>query len=204
MGIIAFLQESGIVRSFHLHRSNRDDWIDALYWLTSTIFAGLMPIWFPMFALTLVSRTPSLNTFTQNGEFALISASLISASLYVVTKERRWEFLRELLGTRIPGGGSRQSFPNQRFFIHLTLFLAFVSAAIFMGALFAKLPGVGLALNARLVHQLSLILLGLTLCISFLITVIENAFTNRADVVGLRQESLEELRERFDEIQEDE
>lgn len=202
MGIIAFVKELGIVRSFHLHRSNRDDWKDALFWLTSTIVGGLMPIWLAGFILTLLSKTPPLNAFTENGGFALISASLISTSLYIVTKESRWNFLLEWLGIRIVGG--RQSFPNQRLFIFLSLILTLVSAVIFAGVLVAKVPGVDLTLHARLVHRLSLILLCSTLFISFFITVVENAFTNRADVVGLRQESLEELRERFGEIQEDE
>jgi len=202
MGIIAFLKELGIVRSFHLHRSNRDDWKDALYWLTSTIVGGLMPIWLAAFILTLLSKRPPLNAFTENGEFALISASLISTSLYIVTKESRWNFLLEWLGIRIVRAG--QSFPNQRFFIFLSLILTLVSAVVFTGAVVAKVPGVDLTLHAALVHRLSLILLGSTLFISFLITVVENAFTNRPDVVGLRQESFEELKERFEEIEEDE
>lgn len=202
MGIIICLQELAIVRSFHLHRSNRDDWIDACFWLLSTIFAGLMPIWLPTFLLSLFSQRPPLNAFTENGEFALISASLLSASLYIVTRESRWNFLRELLGTAILGRG--RSFPNQRLFIFLSLILTLFCAGIFMGALVAKVPGVGLILNAPLVHWLSLILFGVTLFISFFLTVVENAFTNRPPVSELWQEPFEELRGRFKTIQEDE
>jgi len=201
MRFILWLQERHIVRSFHLHRSARGDWIDALFWLISTIFSALMPVWLPLLLLTLFSQTPSLQTFTENGEFALISASLVSATSYVVTKESRWNFLRELLADRRIGRDMGAAFPNQRLFIYLTGILTFVSSVIYMGVLFAKIPGVSLALNTRLVHMLSLALFTSTLLLSFLVTVVENAFTNRPDISSLREESLEYLERRFADLE---
>jgi hypothetical protein len=203
MKLITTIQELGLVRSFHLHRSVRDDWSDALFWLGSTIFSGLMPVWFPLLLLTLFSLTPPLTTFTENGEFALISASLVSAALYVVTKESRWNFLRDLLGDRRLPGDASLVFPNQRLFLYATGSLTILSAAIYAGVLFARIPGVTVTLNTDLVHYLSLILFGVTLFISFFITVIENAFTNRPDIPQLRRESLEDLEQQFEALGED-
>lgn len=203
MSIIPWLQERRIVRSFHLHRSERGDWTDALYWLISTIFSALMPVWLPFLFLALLSRTPSLQMFTENGEFALINASLVSAALYVVTKESKWNFLRRSLPDHRIGTGV--AFPNQRLFIILAAILAIVSSVIYLVASLAKIPGVSsaLTLNTRLVHVLSLALFAFTLLLSFLVTVVENAFTNRPDILAEREESLVDLERRFADLEED-
>lgn len=203
MRIIHWLQERRIVRSFHLHRSERGDWTDAVFWLVLILFSALMPVWLPFLFLALFSQSPSLQTFTANGEFALISASLVSAALYVVTKESKWNFLRQLLPQHRIGTGT--AFPNQRLFIVLTGILTLVSSVIYLGASFATIPGVSsvLTLNTRLVHVLSLILFASTLLLSFSVTVIENAFTNRPDIRSWIGEEYVDFERRFAELEED-
>lgn len=203
MKIIERISESRIIKSFHLHRSKPQDWIDAVYWLISTIFSGLMPIWLPILLLTLFSLHPPLMTFTKNGEFALISASLLSASIYVVTKESKLNIFRGLLGDSKKIDRSNLTFPHQRLFLYTANIITIVATVIYTGALISKLQIVNLTLDIGLVSTLSLILFCLTLGISFLITVVDNAFTNRLDIFEQREETLKVLETSFNSIKED-
>jgi len=189
-----------VLESFHLHRARREDWGDAMYWLVSTAFSGLMPVWLPWFFMLLLSRRLTIAEFTSNGEFALISASLVSASYYVVTKESNWNLLRSLYGRSVTLPKDLATFPHQRLFGYSALVLALLSALTFAGSIVSRVPGTGLSLNAELVQPLSLALFGLTIFMSFFITVIDNAFTNPIGLAETRKQDIQGLRDQFEKL----
>ena len=194
---------ANIMESFHLHRSQPEDWTDALYWLLSTFISGLMPVWLPWLLLIIFSQQPSLSDFTHNGEFALISASLVSASYYIVTKESRWNFLRSLHQDEPDISMDIRSFPQQRLLGYVSWIITILCALIFAGVLFARFPNVNIELNSIFIHNISLILFGSTLFISFLITVVDNAFARPIDIFEARKDDLAGLRDRLKSLQGD-
>lgn len=166
MELIKSINRLGFVRALYLHQSQRQDWEDAGYWLFWTLLFGLMPLWGGFVLLSLFSQSPSLREFTENGQFALYSASMLSVAFYIVSKDIGFKPLKELgrLST------IRLTFPASRFFIAVTSALTVVSSLIFASAISAEFPGVQIPLQLDLLESMTLIIFAITLGITFLIS----------------------------------
>ena len=67
--------------------SKLEHWTDAFYWFILSSVGGILPFWGALVVLLAISRQFTSATFFQNGEFALYSASMLSAAFTVVTKK---------------------------------------------------------------------------------------------------------------------
>jgi len=197
MIILNSLKKSWLIKATFLHQSKTNDWADAVYWLFWTLFGGLMPVWGGFLLLKLFSQNPTMQTFTQNGEFALYSTSTLAAAFYVISKESGLNLFRAPARENDVLGHIRVGFPGRRLLGTTIFVLTVVSAFLFTGAVYAQFPGVSLDLNNNLLHNATLSIFLITIFITFFITVIDNAWT-RTDVPSMFGESYDKLEDQFD------
>ena len=67
--------------------SRRENWSDGFQWLGWHLICGLMPIWITLILLRSFRQGIEVQVFTNNGEFALYSASFLGTCFYVVMKD---------------------------------------------------------------------------------------------------------------------
>ena len=137
--------------------------------------------------------------FTQNGEFALYSASLLSTAFYIITKDYAPSRLKEFFKkSKTPS--IKASFPAQLFFVLLCFIIALLSALLFTGTTIWHLPGNSLNINLKLVNILSIIFFVIATLISYVITAIDNSAVGQSDedYRELFRKGQDELQQQFD------
>jgi len=196
------------LRTIKESKTKREDWTDALYWLFYTVI-GNMPIWLVLIPLIRLSQTANINMF-ESGEFALYSWSVLLGALYVVNREvspfasRKRKSL--IARFTIP-------FPNRRLLFHVILFLALVCFAILVTTSLQDLTQKFTILDKHLVRWVTAMVFLISLALSFLITVVDNASVKRRfermdveavqkELEEFKQEGLESLEEEFDKLDE--
>jgi hypothetical protein len=188
-----------------LRRVQKEHWLDALSWLFWSLIGGLLPTWGLLCFLVLFNQVFDLNVFTQNGEFALYSAAMLSASMYVVTKEDirgLVRHIREALSGREEWKGLKGSFPGQNVFLLFGFFFIIFSTLLFSGATFVQLKGVSLPLNMPFLKWTSLGAFILSIVVSYIITVLDNSVSDPSEEEfrSMARAPAEELEEKFDEV----
>lgn len=58
-----------------------------MVWLLYSLIGGLLPVWAGILMFKLFKQNFSLATFSDNGEFALYSASYLTGTLYILFKD---------------------------------------------------------------------------------------------------------------------
>jgi hypothetical protein len=166
---------------FNLFRNiKRQHWSDATWWLFATLIGALMPFWLTWFFLILFQLPANINLFTQKGEIAIYSASLLTTAFYLVTKDYAPTKLRNILKAKTTPT-IKSTFPAQTFFVYLCLIITLLSALLFAGTTIWHFPGVTLNINAKLVNVLSLIFFIASTGISYLIAAIDNSAAEQTD-----------------------
>jgi hypothetical protein len=196
------------LRTIKESETKREDWTDAFYWLVCTII-GNMPIWLLLIPLIRLSQTANINML-ESGEFALYSWSVLFGALYVVNREV------------IPFGGRKRKsliarfiipFPNRRLLFHAILLLALVCFVVLVTTSLQDLTQRFIILDKHSVSWVTAVVFLISLTLSFLITVVDNASVKRRfermDVEAVqkeleeyKQEGLESLEEEFDKLDE--
>lgn len=166
-----------------LHDSEKEDWLGGLSWLGFSCVCGLMPIWITLLILLLFSQELEVTLFTNNGEFALYSASFVGSSLYLVMQD--WK---------------NKSFPSMGAFS--LLLIAMLACSGVMYALVALvgvlvIPDLYNLFDKEFLRKLSFWILPITFALSFIVVVADKIRLNPNPKRGLEKlddefESLED------------
>lgn len=182
-----------------IRRARREHWGDSLYWLIfPTVFGGLLPLWGSWLLLRLLGVTFSLLTFVENGELLVFTASILSAAFYTITRQP--SLTARLLLRHAPSFGEKR-FPGQQLFSWLIVGLILVSALMFAAVLASGVARATLRLDVSFLQPLSLIVSGLALVLCFLVTLIDNSWTETMSVRKDFRRPLDELSRQFDQIE---
>lgn len=179
---------------------SRQNWSDATWWLFAALIGALMPFWLTWFFLKLFQLPVNIDLFTQKGEIAIYSASLLTTAFYLVTKDYAPAKLRNIFKAKATSQ-IKSTFPAQTFFVYLCLIITLLSALLFAGTTIWHFPGVTLSINAKLVNIFSLIFFLAATGISYLITAIDNAAgQTEEDYRNLIHQAQVKLEENFDSL----
>ena len=132
-----------------LQKIKKQHWIDAIWWLVVSSIGSLMPIWLTWFIFVMFQLPTKIETFIQNGEFAIYSAALMSTGFYIVTKDYATGKLKQFFNEKNTPV-IRASFPAQQFFGFICFLIALFSALLFFGITIWNIPGTLLNLNVKL------------------------------------------------------
>jgi hypothetical protein len=182
----------------------KEHWIDATWWLFASSIGALMPIWLTWFILVLFQLPANFGLFTQNGEFALYSASLLSTAFYIITKDYAPSKIKEFF-RKSKAPSIKATFPAQLFFVLLCFITALLSALLFTGTTIWHLPGNSLNINLKFVNTWSIIFFIVATGISYVITAIDNSASGQSDEYyrELFRKGQDELQEKFDTLGEE-
>jgi hypothetical protein len=164
--------------------TDKKNWRDAGYWLAYTLIGGLTPIWCGYIFLRLFSHQPSLDQFTEHGEFALYAAAIIAPVFHTISRD-----------LNIPGLKGRQFFQLASFccmFIGVAIYVAVSSA-------YASTPS-QVKIDQDFLRTLTLLLFALATVVAFFITVLDYSrlSTDLREVVAGQQKN---LRDEFQQLQ---
>ena len=149
------------------------------FWLGFTLFGGLMPLYGGAFFLLLFSSEISFEAFIDHGEFAIYSAGLLATSLLVVVREYKAPFPERATWGLITG---------------VLLVLAVLVFAVAAAADAA--PDVAKDVNRGLLRVSSLVIYGLALATTFVLTVKREILT--VNVEAIRAKRMGRLEDVYD------
>jgi hypothetical protein len=152
-------------------------WKTALWIILFTLIFGLLPTWITLFMFNLHSISINIQDVTDNGQFAIYSAALISSGLYFVAREFNTHKFR--------GRGG----------FLLILFILVVLASLLVGS--ATISGkVNLPINTMFLRYSSIIIFILTVPIVF-ICAAKNEAGVAEDYRAIYSKSYRELDKKF-------
>ena len=169
-----------IIKSLY-YDSEGQDWANGLQWLLWNFLCGLLPIWISLFGLAFLNQDIVMSVFTNNGEFALYSASFLGSCFYIIMQDFK-----------------KKSFPSRGSLSLILIPLLVLASCMFsFVALFnilqsAKLISSTIIFNRDLVRVLSVILLPVVVIISYFVVVSDNV--RRVEDIGkLRDQKKQEM-----------
>ena len=174
-----------------IQNSKPKDWKDGAEWLLYSMVGGLMPVWAGLLMFKLLKLQISLGTFTDNGEFALYSASYLTGIIYILFKD-----FKSLKNNK---------FPNGRLVGIIVLFLLLASS--FMFGLVCSMSALGKSSMPQLLNIIDkeflryscLSCFVMTLGIAFFIVVADNMKAN-PDIRKMAGDQLDTLGKQFDDL----
>lgn len=175
-----------IIRQF-VQDSKNEHWIDGFNWLLWSLL-GFLPIPVTMLMLKLYSQPFEISAFTDNGEFAIYSATYLGAALYFVMKD---------VGQKI--------FPSRSSIAFVLIALLLCSAVLYAEVAlnnFLNVTGGStnlLKLDKQVVRVVSQWLLPSVFLLTYFIVVAEN-IRSSPDPAKIFRKQLNELENKFDEL----
>lgn len=159
-----------------LFRESGKQWRDTFRWLGYTLLTGFMPIWIAWLWLSDKSDRPVLETFASNGEFAIYSASLLSGSLYLITRNSGSSLWNDLGNLILKRRVLRTvTFPGQSFFVLFFFALSLGAAVLYTINLASHLQNPAESFTGDwLIRNLTISLFAVSFFLSFLIVFIDN------------------------------
>jgi hypothetical protein len=171
--------------------SKREHWIEGFAWLVWSLVGGLFPVWLTIVGLILTKQKVQVAIFTDNGEFAIYSASYIAGTLYIL--------FRDIQQTE------SGSFPSRSALGLIFCLLLLGSAAMFMVVCLLSVIGAGTSweiltlLDRDALRVMSLIIFPLAMFLSFLVVVADN-IRMMPDVTMIVEAQFDQLENDFDEL----
>lgn len=165
-----------------------------LVWLLLNIFAGAVPVGFSYLTIMGFGEIPSFRDPLRHGELALLSLSLLASAVYVISKGFRLSGLPSREDKNRRGLGQIFSylknipFPGSLGFFSIIFILAVAATWLFTLAISADFMGISdiNVIDGRIAW--TVILLLITLCTTFTVTLIENTLSSSApdarDLIG--------------------
>ncbi len=166
----------------------KENFIDAAWSFLFSLVIGILPTWGMAILLKFYKQTLNLSVFTENGEFALYSSSMMAAILYILVKDYIPLVYRDAMRRKKFSFVVKGSIPFQNLLMFLSVLIILLSTFLFIGVVIAKLPGVdGLSPDNEFLSFWSLILFAAASAISFFATALDNAAsTNYTDTDYLK------------------
>jgi len=162
------------MRKFMLRK---EIYLDAAWSFLFTLILGILPTWALVIILKIFQHPIDLNLFTQNGEFALYSASLASATLYISAKDYLPRFYSKSLRNQRYSFDIKGAVPFQSVFIFFASLILLVATIIFIAVIITKLPDArGLSLDVSFLSTASILL--------FLFASVLRYFTTAFDIAA--------------------
>jgi hypothetical protein len=171
--------------------SKSEHWQDGLVWFAWSLIGGLLPVWLTIGVLLFTRQQVLLRLFTDNGEFALYSASYIAGTLYILFKD--FSDLR------------KRSFPSRSVLGLTFTVLLLASASMFMVVCLINVigatwkPEIRDLLDKDLLRQTSLFVFPISMILSLLVVVAENIRTT-PPVSDMANSELEKLGSDLDKL----
>ena len=162
----------------------KENFIDAAWSFLFTFLLGILPTWAMVSTLRAYQQPIAMHLFTENGEFALYSASLMSAILYISVKDYLPLIYRKSLRNKKFPFVIKGAVPFQIGFMFMSLLIILASTILFMQIIIAKLPNVqGLSPDVDFLSGVSLLLFFIASLLSYFTTALDNAAsTNYTDI----------------------
>lgn len=148
--------------------SRRENWSDGFQWLGWHLICGLMPIWITLILLRSFRQGIEVQVFTNNGEFALYSASFLGTCFYVVMKDFK-----------------KKSFPNRGaislLLVPLLLFSALMYSMVALLNLLQEATNISTLLtlfDKEFLVSVTLFILPIVFLFTFLVIIADNVRTS--------------------------
>lgn len=154
-------------------------WKTALGWLLFSLAFGLLPTWISIIMLKLFKYEIGFPCTTDNGEFALYAASMVSTGLYFIGKD----FIRT-------------SFPGRMVFLSIFGLILVTASLLFGGVCVAK--AAQLPIDMAILRIISIGTWVISIPLVFIVSAI-NEFNSAQDLTELQNQQQNNLEERFDE-----
>jgi hypothetical protein len=174
------------------NNSKPEHWREGAAWLAWSLIGGLFPVWLTIIVLTLTKQAVRFAIFTDNGEFAIYSASYVAGTLYLL--------FRDFQHPKIT------SFPSRSLLGLAFSVLLLSSAAMFMVVcLFSVLAqaapwsNILTTLDRDALRTMSLIVFPVAMLLSFLVVVADN-IRIMPDLNQMARNQLDELGDEFDRL----
>jgi hypothetical protein len=172
--------------------SKPEHWREGVAWLAWSLIGGLFPVWLTVIGLGLTKQAIRLAIFTDNGEFAIYSASYVAGTLYILFRDFQHP--------------KATSFPSRSLLGLAFCALLLSSAAMFMVVcLFGVLAQAGpwsnilTILDRDALRTMSLVVFPVAMFLSFLVVVADN-IRIMPDLDKMRRNQLDELGDQFDKL----
>jgi predicted neutral ceramidase superfamily lipid hydrolase len=177
------------IRSLCCH-SKANDWKEGGIWFIWQLSCGLMPIWITLLLLRISKQSIEMHVFTNNGEFALYSASFLGSCFYIILRDIR-----------------KNQFPNRSLITLIIVLILILSSLMYSIIALLNLmidPNITTTLiqfDREFLRNISLGLLPIVLIISLLIVVADNVIS-KADIKKMAKEDLKRLDFEFENTEE--
>lgn len=167
------------------------DWREGGVWLLYSLIGGLLPVWAGMIMFKLFKQKFTLATFSDNGEFALYSASYLTGIFYILFKD-----FKDLKNRKFPSIAI-----ISLFVITLLLATSFMFASICSINAIGNsgIPQILNILDKEFLRNFCLLCFILTLIMSFFVVVADNMRVT-PDLKKMYDDQYDELDKQFDKL----
>lgn len=202
-----FLQKNRVVLTFisiydHVFRGRGREWRDTFLWLFYTIFGGFLPIWGGWIGLRVYSQQVTPETFTKNGELAIYSASMLAASLYLITRKSTTGLIKDLYYLIFRGKGAKSFlFPGQSCLSLIIYGLSGLASLLFAFNLTRYIPNSlsSQVFDTSFLLNASIVIFVISFLLSLLVVLIDNFWSPRGHETQY-QDEYKEIDEDFSEL----
>ena len=170
-----------------LSKPNKHHWYESFGWLVATLLGGLLPLWGSYVLFWLKGPSPQFSEFVRHGEFALYSASLLAAALFLILRD--WAI---------------GYFPFRMLFGMVVVAALLIATIIFAGVFEAnQADDPAKILNINFLRPFSVGLYVVTLILAFIVTLIDMVGVT-VDPQELQAEQDADLAEDFHALEDEE
>lgn len=165
--------------------SVRKTWKEALDWLGWNSIGGLFPIIAGFILFLFFKKKPSFSDFSNNGQFAILSATMLASSFYIIFKEYKASF-----------------FSGRKIYGAICLILLIFVVLLFSSVTAAEAGKFDHDLDRNLVRQISLIIYVISVIITFFLTALDKD-RSYTDLLEDRKRGIKKLDGELDSLGQD-
>lgn len=161
----------------------KSDWFEAADWLGWNSIGGLFPVLGGFFLFLIFKKTPTISDFSNNGQFAIYSATMFASAFYIVFKEYKSSI-----------------FSGRKLFGAICILGQIGAVLLFSSVTAANLGQSGVEVNRGLVRNLSFLIYFISLIMAFLLSALDKS---RAylDIQKERKEGVEKLDAEYEKLE---
>jgi hypothetical protein len=172
-----------VIKNWRLILAFRSQGKEAAKLMSFTYLGGLFPLWGGYLLFKLYHRVPSIENFTDHGEFAIYSAATLAPALYYILKDMK-----------------TSTFLYRHFFGLLCVIGLGISVLFYVAVISISVGQIPTTIDFDFLRTVTWILFATSVIISFCVTILDNDRTFR-DIKGESRRELNELEQEFDKTQ---